>query len=76
MSDLYLTDEEIKHITKRKYQGAQRKILVGMGYQVKDRPDGSFWVPRAQFFKEQDAQPPKAPKQYRVNLGALQDACA
>lgn len=52
MSDLYLTLEEIKHITNKKHNAGQRKVLAAMGYSVNMRPDGTFWVPRAQFIEQ------------------------
>lgn len=66
MSDLYLTEQEIKHISGKEKQSAQRRALLAMGYIVKERPDGSFWVPRGQFM---DNAKPK--KSYHLNLGAL-----
>ena len=69
MSDLYLTQKEIEHISGKSQQAAQRKALIAMGYIVKDRPDGTFWVPRAQFMD--NARPKKA---YKLNLEALNGA--
>ena len=69
MSDLYLTQKEIEHISGKVKPAAQRRSLVAMGYIVKDRPDGTFWVPRGQFI---DNAKPK--KSYKLNLGALNGA--
>ena len=71
MSDLYLAPEEIEHITGKKKVKAQRDVLLAMGYQVKERPDGSFWVPRAQFLDK-----PAGHKKYSQDLGALKDGAA
>jgi hypothetical protein len=76
MSDLYLNDDEIVHITGKRYGSAQRKALIKMGYDVKNRPDGSFWVPRGQFLADQPKPKAKPEKSYHVNLGALANACS
>ena len=49
-SDLYLTKEEIRFITGERAELSQRECLTEMGYQVIRRPDGTFWVPRQQFY--------------------------
>lgn len=67
MSDLYLNEKEVEHISGKQKRAAQRKSLVAMGYIVKDRPDGSFWVPRGQFIM--DAV--KSKKTYKLHLEAL-----
>lgn len=71
MSDIYLNPEEIEHITGKKKVKAQREVLQAMGYQVKGRPDGTFWVPRAQFLDK-----PAQGKKYSLNFGALNDGAA
>lgn len=70
MSDIYLSSNEIKDITGRRQGAAQRRALNNMGYIVKDRPDGSFWVPRAQFLIE-EARVKSVPKKHKLNFGAL-----
>lgn len=70
MSDLYLSEDEIKHITAKTHKKAQREALSHMGYLVKERPDGSFWVPRSQF----NAEPHNAKqKKANLNFGALRN---
>jgi len=69
MSDLYLSITEVQDITGRSQGAAQRRALMSMGYAVKDRPDGSFWVPRAQFLEV--AAPVSLPKKHKLNFGAL-----
>lgn len=70
MSEIYLSSNEIKAITGRTQGAAQRRALQSMGYIVKDRPDGSFWVPRAQFMAE-EARVKSIPKKHKLNFGAL-----
>lgn len=74
MKDLYLSKEEIREITGRKQPAAQRKSLEYMGYSVKMRPDGSFWVPRAQFLEVGNTPAPK--KKATLNFGALSNGKA
>jgi hypothetical protein len=66
MSDLYLTKDEVEHITGKKHAKAQRAVLAAMGYSVNLRPDSTFWVPRAQFLEQQ-----VKPRKYKMNLDAL-----
>jgi len=73
MSDLYLSDEEVKTITGKVRSSWQKKALEEMGYTVKVRPDGSFWVPRGQFL---DAKKVEPEKKYTLNLEALSDGQA
>jgi len=70
MSDLFLTPDEVATITGKKRFSAQKKVLGHMGYSVKVRPDGSFWVPRAQF-SEGESKP--AEKKHQLNFGALKN---
>ena len=73
MSDLFLTPGEVIEITGKKRFCYQKAVLEHMGYSVKIRPDGSFWVPRAQFLPT-DSKP--AEQKHKLNFGALKNAAA
>jgi hypothetical protein len=47
MSDLWLSDDELRHATHRARPSAQAKALQRMGVPFQRRPDGSLLVGRA-----------------------------
>jgi len=75
MSDLYLSNTEVQCISGYKQVTAQRKAIISMGYTVKIRPDGSFWVPRAQFLVDDKEKAPTE-KKYKLDFGALRNGKA
>lgn len=47
MSDMFLADDDIQALTKRKRCDAQLRVLAQMGIEYKRRPDGTLAVLRS-----------------------------
>lgn len=52
MDQMFLDDDELKSMTKRKQRAAQAKMLRSMGIAFKQRADGTLAVLRAHVEKE------------------------
>lgn len=52
MDQMFLDDDELQSMTKRKQRSAQAKMLRSMGIAFKERADGTLAVLRAHVEKE------------------------
>lgn len=44
---MFLDDDDIRHLTKRRHRDAQARVLAELGIEHRKRPDGSLVVLRA-----------------------------
>jgi hypothetical protein len=72
---MFLTDEEIVELTKKRRRVSQRQVLNALGIVHKVRPDGSLVVARDHALKEFGvAEDKKKQKEVAPNWGALAHA--
>ena len=69
---LWLSEQEVIELTKKKTRPAQLRVLKSMGYSVRMRPDNSFIVPTDQF----QAGPENQPSTPAFNFSALNNGQA
>lgn len=65
----WLTDEQVRALTKKRSRPAQLRVLRELGYSYRVRPDGSFIVPTDQF-----AAPGERAATYRLDFSGLGNA--
>ena len=63
----WLTETEIRSLTNKVQIPAQLRVIKKLGYSVRPRPDGSFIVPRDQFYTASKPQD----KDYKMDFSAL-----
>lgn len=69
MSDIYLSEQEVKELTGKQKESYQKRELDALGYEYRTRTDGSFVVPRAQFMH--NAETPTKQKRPQMNVKAF-----
>jgi hypothetical protein len=69
----WLTEEEVRELTKKVKPSYQMSVLKEMGYTIRLRPDGTFVVPTDQF-KTQETEKPS--KEFELDFSALGDGQA
>ena len=68
---IYLTDEELEGITRRKKHVAQIRALTGMGIDYRVRPDGSPLVSRLAYERNMGGIDPKNTREESPDLSSL-----
>ena len=73
MDPIYLTDDELYHISKAQRPSTQAKRLRDMGFTVVLRADGSPLVSRANYLKVTGGEPdtPRGQRPAEPNFAAL-----
>ena len=68
---IYLTEDELKGITKRKKYAAQTRALNEMGIEYRVRPDGSPLVSRLAYERNMGGTNPKNPPKESPDLSSF-----